>query len=384
MKILVTGGAGFIGSHIVDSLLKEGHNVIVFDNLEPQVHGNKDSMPDYLSKDVEFIKGDVRNKSELKKIIKGVEVIFHKAAVVGVGQSMYQIHKYVDVNILGTANLLDILVNTKNKVRKLIVASSMSIYGEGKYKCKKCGIIFPRLRSEKQLKKQDWEMHCYICGKIVGQIPTDEDKVQFPTSIYATTKKTQEEMCLETGKAYKIPTVAFRYFNVYGSRQALSNPYTGVAAIFCSSIINNKQPIIFEDGKQTRDFIHVKDIVKANILALHSKNSDYEAFNVGTGKQTNLLNLFNMLQDKFGKRNVNPNIINKYREGDIRHCYADISRIQNKLLFKPEIDLEDGVADLVEWVKTQIAKYKAESHRRFSLVEAKKVLMELNHKKLII
>jgi len=353
VKILVTGGCGFVGSHLVDRLIKDGHKLRVIDLLEPQVHGNK--KPAYLNKDAEYIFADIRNREKLKKAMRDIEVIFHKAAQVGVGQSMYQIEKYVSHNSLGTAVLLDLLVNTKNRVKKLICASSMSIYGEGAYRCDSCGEVHPRLRQEKQLKRKDWEMKCPKCSKDVSAIPTNEDKPLFPTSIYATTKRDQEEACLEIGIAYKIPTVALRYFNIYGSRQSLNNPYTGVAAIFLSRVKNNNPPLIFEDGKQSRDFIHVSDIVEANILAMKKKEADYDFFNVGTGIPHSILDVANTIIELY-KKDLKPLVLEKFRAGDIRHCYADISRIKDKLGFTPKVSFEEGMRDLIEWSDSQKAK----------------------------
>ena len=291
MKILVTGGAGFIGSHLVDELVKQGHNVKIYDNLQPQVHGKDRKMPDYLNKDAEFINADILDKETFYKAVKDVDVLFHQAALVGVGQSMYEIARYTEGNALGTATMLDAIVSRKHKLKKMIVASSMSIYGEGKYKCQTCGDLSPKLRSEEQLKQKKWEILCPLCNKAAKPALTDEVKPLYPTSIYAINKRDQEETFLAIGNAYKIPAVALRFFNVYGTRQALSNPYTGVCAIFSARILNNNNPIVFEDGLQSRDFIHIKDIVKANILAMEKNEADYEVFNVGTGKVTNILKI---------------------------------------------------------------------------------------------
>jgi len=355
-KILVTGGAGFIGSHLVDALLKAGHEVRVFDNLEPQVHGGpgeRGEWPDYLAPGCEKILGDVRDRNALRKAVDGVDVICHDAAVVGVGQSMYEIERYVDVNTHGTAVLLDVLANEDHKVRKLVVASSMSIYGEGKYRCAEHGEVYPRLRSDEQLTARDWEMSCPICGQPAEALPTDEEKPLYSTSIYAITKKDQEEMCLTVGRAYGIPTVALRYFNVYGPRQALSNPYTGVAAIFSSRLLNGQPPVIFEDGRQSRDFVHVSDIVQANLLAMEREEMDYGAFNVGTARPKTVLDVAQALSQHLNGR-VGPEIVHKFRAGDIRHCFADISRIQ-ALGYRPTMHFEDGVAELVGWVRSQTA-----------------------------
>jgi len=357
MKVLVTGGAGFIGSHIVDELVQRGHRVRVFDNLCPQVHGKEPDIPEYLSKEAEFIKGDVRDREALKKAIQGVEFVFHDAAAVGVGQSMYQISYYTEVNVLGTAHLLDILANEKHNVQKVILASSMSVYGEGKYNCEDCGIVFPKLRPINQMKRREWEMKCPNCWKEVEPIATDEEKPLFPTSVYAISKRDQEEMVINVGRAYGIPTVALRYFNTYGPRQSLSNPYTGVAAIFSGRILNGLNPLVFEDGLQGRDFTHVSDVVQANILAMEKDEANYEVFNVGTGRSINLQELLNVLIKQLDKNgNITPEIVNRFREGDIRHCYADISKIKEILGYEPRVKYEQGFLDLLNWVKTQIAE----------------------------
>jgi len=360
-NILVTGGAGFIGSHLCDALLARGATVRVFDNLDPQVHGpiagngRGPTPPAYLSPEVEFIYGDVRDREALHRALKGVDVVFHQAAAVGVGQSMYQVHRYMDVNTRGTAVLLDLLVNEPNRVRKLIVASSMSIYGEGAYTCPNCGPIYPELRSPAQLAAGDWEMHCAYCGAIATPRPTDEGKPLRSTSVYAVSKKDQEELGLIIGRAYAIPTVALRYFNVYGPRQALSNPYTGVAAIFCGRLLNGNRPFIFEDGQQTRDFVHVRDIVQANLLALESEAADYQAINVGTGQRTSVSQLAALLIERLGL-DLEPNVVHEFRKGDIRHCYADITKARRLLGYEPSILFDEGVNDLIAWVSQQTAR----------------------------
>jgi dTDP-L-rhamnose 4-epimerase len=347
MKILVTGGAGFIGSHLVDALVEREQEVVIYDNFEPQVHKTE---PEYLNRNAGLIRADVRDKDTLKNAVMDSEIIFHQAAMVGVGQSMYQVEKYVDVNTFATAKLLDILVNKEHSVKKLIVASSMSIYGEGAYQCDDCGIVYPSLRLDEQLRRRQWGMTCPNCGEDVKPAPTDETKPLQPTSIYAVTKKDQEEMSLAIGRAYGIPTVALRYFNTYGPRQSLNNPYTGVCAIFSARIKNNNSPLIFEDGLQSRDFVSVHDIVEANILAMENSNANYGVFNVGTGKPTNILGIAQVLIRLYDKdSNLNPEITNKYRAGDIRHCFADVSKIKSKLGYKPKIDFEEEMKELVEW-----------------------------------
>ena len=349
MNVLVTGGAGFIGSHIVDALVGE-HEVTIYDNFEPQVHRTE---PDYLNKNAETIRADVRDRESLKSAVADADIIFHQAAMVGVGQSMYQIERYVDVNTLGTAKLLEILANEEHDVRKLIVASSMSIYGEGAYKCEDCGVTYPSLRTEDQMKSREWEMRCPECGKAATPVPTSEEKPLQPTSIYAISKKDQEEMSLAVGRAYGIPTVALRYFNTYGPRQALSNPYTGVCAIFSSRIKNNNPPIVFEDGLQTRDFISVHDIASANLLVMENSRADYEVYNVGTGTPVSILKIAETLAELY-ERDLKPEVVNRFRQGDIRHCYADISKIR-RLGFEPSMSFEDGMQELVAWGETQDA-----------------------------
>jgi dTDP-L-rhamnose 4-epimerase len=356
-KILVTGGAGFIGSHLVDELVKRNYEVIVIDSIDKQVH--TDGIPEYINLKARYIFEDIRKKKTLEEIVKEVDYIFHFAAKVGVGQSQYQIREYVDVNITGTANLLDILVNKKNNVKKLIVASSMSIYGEGLYKCEKCGNVKPELRNFKEEKIDDWEPKCPFCNGNITPVPTPENLQIIPNSIYAITKKEQEEMSLLIGKTYNIPVISLRFFNVYGPRQSLSNPYTGVCAIFLSRIKNDKPPVIFEDGLQTRDFIWVGDIVKACILSMEKESANYEIFNVGSGKPISIVEIANLLIKLLGK-DLKPEITYKFRKGDVRHCYADISKIKEKTGFEPETTLEEGLKKLIEWAKETKAVDKFE------------------------
>ena len=350
MDILVTGGAGFIGSHIVDALIERGHRVRILDSLVSQVH--KEGLPDHLNRAAEFMRADVCDASAVAKAMEGISVVFHEAAEVGVGQSMYELDRYVRANDLGTAVLLEEVIKRRDKIKKLIVASSMSIYGEGAYRCPECGLVYPQLRDERQLLERRWEMECPKCKIALSPAGTREDKPLFPTSVYAITKQDQEQFCLVIGRAYGIPTVALRYFNVYGPRQALSNPYTGVCAIFSSRLLNDQPPMIFEDGEQTRDFIHVSDIVQANLLALETDRANYLPVNVGTGIATSINQVTHLLATGLAK-NLSPEVVGKYREGDIRHCVADISRARELLGYEPRVTLEQGIPELLSWVRKQ-------------------------------
>ncbi|MBI4715647.1 MAG: SDR family NAD(P)-dependent oxidoreductase, partial [Nitrospirae bacterium] len=283
-KILITGGAGFIGSHTADALLEKGYHVRVLDILDPQIHGETENPPAYLNAKVEFVKGDVRDRAALEKALDGVEAVFHFAACTGVGQSMYQIHQYVDINIGGTAMLLDVLANNPGSVKKVVLSSSRAVYGEGEYRCMTCGIVHPGLRDEGRLKGRQWEMTWPSCGRPVEAVPTREEAPQKPISIYAITKKVQEELLNNFSMTYGIPSVVLRYFNVYGTRQALRNPYTGIAAIFTARVLSGRPIPIYEDGKPERDFVHVRDVVAANLLALENPQAGNGAFNVGTGE----------------------------------------------------------------------------------------------------
>ncbi len=353
LNILVTGGAGFIGSHLVDELVNIGHKVRILDSLVGQVHGGV--IPEFLNKDAEFVKADMCDAGAVARALDGIDVVYHKAAEVGVGQSMYEISRYVKANDLGTAVLLEEMIKRPDQFKKLVVASSMSIYGEGAYVCEECEKgIYPELRLNEQLQSHDWELKCKECTAELKPIGTTEEKTLFPTSVYAVTKQDQEQFCLSVGRSYRIPTVALRYFNVYGTRQSLSNPYTGVCAIFSSRLLNDENPLIFEDGGQTRDFVHVSDIVQANLLALETAKADYKAINIGTGYPISIVEIAEMLANGLQKDNL-PEIVGKYREGDIRHCVGDISKARNLLNYEPKVKLEDGLMALLEWVRNQDA-----------------------------
>jgi len=353
-NVLVTGGAGFIGSHLVDALVERGHRVRVLDALVPQVHG-EGAAPSNVNPAAEFIQGDVCDRALIDKSLEGIDVVYHEAAEVGVGQSMYEIERYVRANDLGTAVLLEAILGRRPQIKKLIVASSMSIYGEGAYTCVNCGMVAPQLRPVEQLLDRRWEMECPKCGEILTPAPTSEEKPLFPTSVYAVTKQDQEQFCLAVGRSYGIPAVALRYFNVYGTRQALSNPYTGVCAIFSARLLNGNRPMVFEDGEQSRDFVHVSDIVQANLRALESDRANYEAINVGTGRATSIKTVSRLLAEGLGL-DLEPEIVAKYREGDIRHCVADISKARELLGYEPQVSLERGIPELLSWVRAQAAQ----------------------------
>ncbi len=349
-RILITGGAGFIGSHLADELINTGYEVRVLDNLSEQVHGKGQKIPDYLNPEVEFQLGDVRDKTAVESALKGVDAVFHLAAMVGVGQSMYELRDYTEVNNLGTATLLEALI--KNPVEKLVVASSMSIYGEGLYKDAHGSHYQNCERKLEDLKNDRWEM--YTKENQLQPVPTPEDKKPNLASVYALSKYYQERLCLMTGQAYNIPTTALRFFNVYGTRQALSNPYTGVLAIFASRLLNDNAPMIFEDGNQKRDFIHVKDVARACRLAMEKPEAAGQVFNIGSGNQYTITEIAQKLSGVMHKT-IEPHITGKYRIGDIRHCFADTTKAEEILGFKPKTNFEDGLYELAQWLKGQIA-----------------------------
>ena len=360
MKTLVTGGAGFIGSHLVQRLLELGRDIVVLDSLEEQVHGGE--MPD-IPDGVRFIHGDVGDPRAAAAALDGVDEVVHLAAVVGVGQSMYEIDRYTRSNTMATATFLEQVVARNIPPTRLVVASSMSIYGEGEYLCETHGPVAPGPRPEEQLLARQWEVPCPHCGQELSPVGTGEQKPVIPTSIYAITKRDHEELCLVTGASYGIPTVALRFFNVYGPGQALSYPYTGVAAIFASRLMNGTPPLIFEDGRQSRDFIHVSDIVSGIVQALSSRAAEGKAINLGTGTPTNVTQIAEVLADGLGV-DIEPEWPEKYRSGDIRHCYADPSLAREALGFKAQMSLEAGMENLLAWLEDQEAVDRVDSATR--------------------
>ena len=354
MRVLITGGAGFIGSHLADRLLVEGHQVRALDNLDSQVHPGGER-PDYLDGDVELQVGDVRDHDAVRRALDGVDAVVHFAAAVGVGQSMYEIERYTSINAIGAAVLLEEAVERRDQIGKLLVASSMSIYGEGQYRNPETGEsgLAPGVRPETQLAGRNWDVLADD-GTPLEPEPTAETKPLRPTSIYAIGKRDHEEMVLAVGAAYGIPAVALRFFNVYGERQALSNPYTGVAAIFSSRLLNDRAPLVFEDGSQTRDFVDVRDIARCCALALRHGGADGRTLNVGTGRPTSIADVAQVIARGLGKE-IEPEVVNEFRAGDIRHCYAD-TQLANELLgFRAEIPFEAGMQELLAWLEGQEA-----------------------------
>jgi dTDP-L-rhamnose 4-epimerase len=365
-SVLITGGAGFIGSHLADELLATGYKVRVLDSLSQQVHGPDLERPDYLADDVELQLGDVRDPEAVRKALQNIDAVYHFAAKVGVGQSMYEIADYTATNNDGTAVLLEALI--KRPVERLVVASSMSIYGEGLYRDPRGQLVSGTERPLEQLQKHDWELRDEN-GSVLTPVATPETKTPTLASIYALSKYDQERMCMMIGRAYKIPAVALRFFNVFGTRQALSNPYTGVLAIFSSRLLNDQPPMIFEDGLQQRDFVHVKDVAQACRLALEVGDAAHQVFNIGSGHHYTVQEISAAIARVLNKEYIEPDITENYRVGDIRHCFADISLARSILGYAPRISLEAGLAELSEWLAGQpavdlVGKARAELRER--------------------
>lgn len=364
-NVLVTGGAGFIGSNVALKLLAKGYNVTVLDTLSKQIHGDKPEVtsPLFLSiKDkVHFINGSVASREDWMKALEGQDAVIHLAAETGTGQSMYEIEKYVDTNIGGTALLLDILTNTNHHVKRVLVAESRAIYGEGKYFCSKCGDVYPKDRRDEDMSKGDFECKCPKCGGEVELVATTEDSVIHPSSVYGIAKQVQGQLVHLVCPTIGVESVSFRYQNVYGPGQSLSNPYTGILSIFSTRIKNGNGINIFEDGKETRDFVYIDDVVDATILGLEVPEANGHVFNVGTGVATDVLTVANTLCEKYGIQ-VPIKVSGNYRLGDIRHNYADISLARNILGFEPKWSFSDGIAQFCKWVdkqKVQEDKYEA-------------------------
>lgn len=354
-RVLITGGAGFIGSHLANVLAEAGCRVRIMDALSEQVHGSEPGFPSYLHREVERLQGDIRNRAAVEAALRGVTHVCHLAAAVGVGQSMYDIDRYVDINTRGTAVLLEALA--KRPVQRLVVASSMSVYGEGLYRRGDVTCEMP-LRGREQLARGQWDIEPHV----LCPVATPETKRVVPASVYALSKYDQEQLCLMVGKAYGIPTVALRFFNVYGPRQSLSNPYTGVLAIFASRALNGNPPLIFEDGMQQRDFVSVWDVAQACQRAMSTPHTD-DVFNVGSGRPQSILAIARSLIEITGA-DVEPVITGKYRVGDIRHCFADIDKARRLLGYEPRVRFEEGLRELAEWLED------AEAHDNIAMATA--------------
>ena len=358
-NILITGGAGFIGSNIALKLLNKGYRVTVLDNLSPQIHGDdpKNTSPLYNSicGKVNFIKGSVTNRADWLQALHGVEAIIHLAAETGTGQSMYEIKKYTDVNIGGTALMLDILTNTTHQVKKVIVAASRAIYGEGRYFCPEHDDVYPLARKDEDMSQGDFGCKCPICGKNVELRATTEESKIHPTSVYGITKQMQEQLVMCVCPTIGIAPVAYRYQNVYGPGQSLSNPYTGILSIFSTRIKNGNPINIFEDGLESRDFVYIDDVAEATILGLEQDSANGHSFNVGTGVATDVLTVANTLIEKYGIQ-VPVTVSGNYRLGDIRHNYADITQARKLLGFTPRWNFSDGIAQFASWVNDQVVQ----------------------------
>lgn len=354
-NILITGGAGFIGSNLSLKLINKGYVVTVLDNLSPQIHGD-DPENSELYKSIEgkvnFIKGDVSNKEDWQSALINQDAIVHLAAETGTGQSMYEVENYTNINIGGTAILFDILANEEHSIKKLVVASSRAIYGEGKYSCKNDGIVYPIDRMGSDMSKGDFNVKCPICNQNIELLATDEDSKIHPSSIYGITKQVQEQMFMVMGKSLNIPAVAFRYQNVFGAGQSLSNPYTGILSIFSTRIKNKNNINIFEDGKESRDFIYIDDVVDATILGIEKNEANNEVFNVGTGVRIDVMTVAETLKDIYQSES-SITVSGNYRLGDIRDNFADLSKIKNKLGFEPKVSFNEGITKFTNWVNTQ-------------------------------
>ena len=351
-NILITGGAGFIGSNLSLKLIEKGYKVTVLDNLSPQIHTSNSPLYNSIKDKVRFIKGTVLSYDDWKNALEEIDVVVHLAAETGTGQSMYEIEKYTDVNIKGTSIFLDILANEKHSVKKMIVASSRAIYGEGKYECSSCGIVYPNERKDEDMSKGDFTIKCPTCNANAKLLATDENSKIHPSSIYGITKQVQEQMFMVMGKTLNIPALAFRYQNVYGAGQSLSNPYTGILSIFSTRIKNGTDINIFEDGKESRDFVYIDDVVDATILGIEKDEANYEVFNVGIGLAIDVNKVASTLVKEY-KSNSKISISGNYRLGDIKDNYADLTKIQTKLGFEPKVSFEDGIKRFTKWVNAQ-------------------------------
>jgi dTDP-L-rhamnose 4-epimerase len=350
--VLVTGGAGFIGSHLVDALLGRGERVRVLDNLDSLAHP-EGTVPEHLSAEAELVQGELGDPASVELALEGVDRVFHLGGAVGNGESMMNVRRAVDANCGGTATLLEAVLARRDQVRRLVVASSMVVYGEGTYRCAEHGEVQPGVRSVEQLRRRDWDPRCPFDGEPVDFVPAREDHGLRPISVYGITKRDQEELALVLGGAYGLEAVALRYLNVYGPRQALGNPYTGVAAIFASRILSGRRPMVFEDGGQIRDLVHVSDVVRATLAAMDSEHAPGNAINVAAGRRIEIGELARSLAQELGRPDLEPELPGEFRAGDIRHCLAETTRARELLGFEAETELAEGLPELAEWVGSQ-------------------------------
>src|SRR5216110_56403 len=345
-RALVTGGAGLIGSHVADLLVREGWEVRVLDNLEPQTH--RRGRPSWSNDRAEFIEGDLRDRETISAALDKIDIVFHQAAY---GGYMPEIAKYVHVNSLGTAQMLEVICEKNLPVRKIVVASSQAVYSEGAGEYPEHGIVFPSVRPMEQLRKGDWQVHCPLCSAIIRGVPTPENAPVGGETVYGLTKVDQEKLVLLWGKQTGIPTVALRYSCTYGPRQSIFNPYTGVIAIFCTQLLNNLAPVLYEDGEQTRDFSFVEDIARANLLAAESGKLDGLEVNIGSGKGTPIYEIAEQLSDIL-KINIAPEINGEFRPGEMRHLTSDTT-LARSAGYKATVDLGEGIARYIDWIRKQ-------------------------------
>ncbi len=362
--ILITGGAGFVGSHLADELLRKGYRVRVLDSLAEQAHAGGAGRPAYLNTEAEFLQGSVCDPDALRSALRGVDGVFHLAAAVGVGQSMYEISHYMNVNSLGTAVLLEALI--QKPVERLVVASSMSVYGEGLYRTRTGAHCEPPERTAEHLRSGEWEMRDAL-GGLLEPVPTPETKTCAPASVYALSKYDQERLCLTVGRAYGVSVSALRLFNVFGPRQALSNPYTGILAVFASRLLNGRRPFLFEDGRQRRDFVSVHDVARACRLAFEAPGAGYEVINVGSGHSYTLLEVARLMAQALDKPDLDPDISGRYRIGDVRHCFADIGKARRLLAYEPTVSLRTGLEELSQWLQRQLHDQQGSSRTELDL-----------------
>ena len=348
---LVTGGAGFIGSHLVDALLARGEDVRILDNLDPLAHPTG-RPPSHLDSRAELQVGDLRSSADVAASLEGVDRVYHLGGIVGNGESMVNVRKAIDSNPGGTATLLEEVIARREQIRRVVVASSMVVYGEGSYRCVAHGVVSPGVRPVAQLRERRWEPVCPQCGNELEPVPVTEDRPLRPVSVYGISKRDTEELALVLGEAYGFEAVALRYLNVYGPRQALGNPYTGVAAIFSARLLGGKAPRVFEDGKQIRDLVHVSDIVAATIAAMEAPGAPGHAFNVCTGQRIQIGELAGKLSELLAP-DLGPEVTGEFRAGDIRHCFADPTLARELLGFEASVRIEDGLPELVAWVAEQ-------------------------------